>query len=98
MTTNVTHFEDDLRDLFKDKIRDSDEFCSQVWSALANIEWTHEDGDVYSCSFRYAGEVIAHIRGNGGYMDWYCSGPYAEVSNEIANGFKSKGWDYDDRI
>lgn len=83
-------FEKDLADLFGEKMKSSDEFCSEIWSALANTLWKHESFKVseeeYGCSFRYAGGLIAEI------IDWYCSGPYATVSNEIDLAMKAIGW------
>ena len=37
-----------------------------VWPILTDKRW--------SCSWRYAGGIIAHMREEGDYIDWYCSG------------------------
>ncbi|WP_210180609.1 hypothetical protein, partial [Bradyrhizobium jicamae] len=42
------------------------------------------------------GALIARLRGEGDYMDWYCCGPYATVSDFIARTLKKQGWIYDD--
>jgi hypothetical protein len=92
-------FETDLEDLFGEKIKSDEEFCKNVWSALSNKIWTNADGAEFSCTFRYAGGLIADIRGSGGYMDWYCSAPYATVTKEIESGMGGLGWthhDYDE--
>jgi hypothetical protein len=70
----------------------------EVWSALANVCWKHEDGDTASVSFRRAGDIIAAILGSGDYMDWYCSGNWGHVSEAVADEMKAIGWtrDYDD--
>ena len=31
-------------------------------------------GEYWACSWRYAGGIVAHLRGEGDYIDWYCSG------------------------
>lgn len=38
----------------------------EMWPILKNQKW--------SCSWRYAGGIIAHMRQEGDYIDWYCSG------------------------
>ena len=38
----------------------------EAWPILKDQRW--------SCSWRYAGGIIADMREEGDYMDWYCSG------------------------
>lgn len=75
-----------------ERIRSDDAICKDMWSALANVDWTHENGDTASYSFRAAGDLIAAVRGRGDYMDWYCSGPYSYISDEIEIAMKGEGW------
>lgn len=44
----------------------NDFMCNEVWPILTEKKW--------SCSWRHAGAIIADIRGEGDYLDWYCSG------------------------
>lgn len=74
------------------RIRSDEELCRQMWSALANVSWKHANGDTASYSFRAAGDMIAALRGEGEYMDWYCSGPEAVVSDEIREAMAAQGW------
>ena len=39
---------------------------NEVWPILSDKRW--------SCSWRYAGGIVADIRQEGDYIDWYCSG------------------------
>ena len=73
-------------------MRDDDDLCRDMWSALANVDWVHEDGNTASYSFRAAGDLIAAIVGTGNYMDWYCSGPAEVVSGQIADALATEGW------
>lgn len=79
-----------------DAMREDAELCKQMWSALANVEWTHENGDTAAYSFRAAGDLIAAIRGTGNYMDWYCSGPYSFVCERIGTALAKEGWTYEE--
>lgn len=90
-------FEQALRDGLGDNIKD-DEIATQLWSALANVEWYHpESGESASYSFRAAGGLVADLRDMGeNYLDWYCCGPYATVSDYIARVLRKQGWIYDD--
>lgn len=75
-----------------DRIRADERIAAAMWSALANVDWKHAGGDTACYTFRAAGDLIAAIRGSGDYMDWYCSGDYATVSDEIAAALAAEGW------
>lgn len=101
-------FEGDLRDILGRKIRQSDfagprlmgkpyesgggNIATDAYGALCNVTWEHEKGTRYSCSWRHAGSVIASIRGEGDYLDWYCSGNEGHVTKDIETAMKAKGW------
>ncbi len=66
-----------------------------TWAILQNIKW--------SCSWKQAGYIVADIRGDGDYLDWYCSGGWnathdwgiteeGYVSTEIAEDIGKLGW------
>jgi hypothetical protein len=92
---NEDIFEVMLARVFGERIKTYDVFCTELWSALTNIDWKHTNGDTAGYSFRAAGDVIAAIRGEGCYMDWYCSGSDGVVSKEIATALAAEGWTYD---
>lgn len=75
-----------------EQMREDDSLCREVWSALANIDWRHANGDTASYTFRSAGDLIAAVIGRGDYMDWYCSGPYAVVSDRVDEALSNEGW------
>jgi hypothetical protein len=62
------------------KIQTQPHYAQNLYAAFCNIEWQPLEifpilrDEVWSCSWRYAGGMIAEIRGEGNYMDYYCSG------------------------
>ena len=89
-------FKNDLKVAIGDKIKDND-ICKQIWCALANVDWVHkETGEIASYTFRGAGYLIADLRGEGDYLDWYCCGNDSTVSDFIRRSLKKKGWIADD--
>jgi hypothetical protein len=87
-------FDDDVREVLGQKLRASDEAAAEFWSSLANVGWFHESApsEEVGYTFRAAGGLIAQIRADGGYLDWYCSGPYAVIATWIAELMATKGW------
>lgn len=50
-------------------------------------------GAAYSCSWRYAGGLIADLREKGeNYMDFYCSGGEGHVTEDVREAMKELGW------
>lgn len=68
-----------------DKARASSSYAQNLYAALCNRDFQRLDvlpiltDKRWSCSWRYAGGIIAHMREHGDYMDWYCSGIQAFV-------------------
>lgn len=62
------------------KARDSDSYAQNLYAAMCNNDfikremWPLLKEQKWSCSWRYAGGIIAHMRQEGDYIDWYCSG------------------------
>ena len=63
-----------------DKAKASDGYAQNIYAALCNTEWQRNDvwpllkDQRWSCSWRYAGGIVADMREEGDYIDWYCSG------------------------
>jgi hypothetical protein len=83
MNVNERSLEQDMAaaDWFVTKVRNNDSYAQNVYCALCNMRWQVQEvmpvlkNEVWSCSWRYAGEIVANlINCGGGYMDWYCSG------------------------
>lgn len=58
----------------KERVRSDSVFAQNLYASLCNVEWVKE-GKPWSCSWRYAGGVVADLEAVGGdYLDYYCSG------------------------
>jgi hypothetical protein len=82
------NLEYDLRstDWICDKVKNNDNYAQNLYAAMCNIQWcnvTNTDkestlnilkGNYWSCSWRHSGGIIADMREQGDYIDWYCSG------------------------
>lgn len=63
-----------------DKAKARQEYAQNIYAALCNQSWQRNaqwpllKGQHWSCSWRYAGGIVADIREEGDYIDWYCTG------------------------
>jgi hypothetical protein len=78
------------------KARESERYAQNLYAAMCNndfrllpkhtpedlVKALAEDLPTWSCSWRYAGGIIADMREEGDYIDWYCSG----IGGEIGGG------------
>jgi hypothetical protein len=75
-----------------DKVRNSDTYAQNLYAAMCNNEFIRDDiipmlvGKYWSCSWRFAGGIIADMRQQGDYIDWYCSGIGEGLGNGDADG------------
>lgn len=76
----------DLQDEIRDcswlmaKIRTREDYAQNLYAAMCNMRWCKRElwpvlaEHYWSASWRGAGGIIAELRREGDYMDWYCSG------------------------
>lgn len=84
------NLEYDLRttDWILEKVRNSEAYAQNLYAAMCNNEFQKRDvmpilqDKTWSCTWRYAGGIIAHMRQEGDYMDWYCSGIRGSADEE----------------
>jgi len=84
--SRINNMEYDLltTDWILEKVRSDDAYAQNLYAALCNNEFVRREfwpllrmnpnKDFWSCSWRYAGGIIADMQKKGDYIDWYCSG------------------------
>jgi hypothetical protein len=61
---------------------------------MCNRDWQKREvlpilkDETWSCTWRYAGGIIADMREQGDYIDWYCSGIGDGLGNGDSDGTK----------
>jgi len=95
VASDASHdLEYDLRAL-ADLAGHDDGFADELYCALCNVDWVHDDGTEWSASWRYAAGVVAELRGRDeGYLDFYCSPSGAEgtISGRVGAAMAVLGW------
>lgn len=62
------------------KVKENNTYAQNLYAALCNNTFQKLDvmqilkNTEWSCSWRYAGGVVADLNEKGDYLDWYCSG------------------------
>ena len=81
-----------------DKVKD-DKYAQNLYAALCNNDFQKNDmmpilrGQTWGCSWRHAGGILADMREEGDYIDWYCSGIRGDGSSEMPpDGFVGEGY------
>jgi hypothetical protein len=82
--TESKHFDLELEMMncvwFRNKVRENESYAQNLYAAMCNNEfikndvWPILEDKRWSCSWRYAGGLVADLREEGDYLDWYCSG------------------------
>jgi len=116
------NLEYDLRstDWILAKARARENYAQNIYAAMCNMRWCNVKGtdadvtmdilkdNLWSCSWRSAGGIVADMLQKGDYIDWYCSGiggvvnyddelregyvPEGVVTEEIRGDFATLGW------
>jgi hypothetical protein len=96
------NMEYDLRatDWIVAKARDSEAYAQNLYAAMCNNDfqqnavWPVLKNQTWSASWRYAGGIVADMRGEGDYMDWYCSGIQgdADIETMTAEQLEQHQW------
>jgi hypothetical protein len=67
-------------DWILEKVRSRDDYAQNLYAAMCNNGFIRLEvlpvlkGEEWSCSWRYAGGIVADMQQQGDYIDWYCSG------------------------
>lgn len=101
--TSKPCLEHDLRysEVVANKCKNSDSYSQNLYAALCNNDFS-SNGTDWHCSWRHAGGIVANLREEGDYIDWYCSGIefnqkslYVEegfITEEILKDIENLGW------
>ena len=96
------------------KVKASESYAQNLYSAMCNMQWQKSEvwpvlkDELWSCTWRSAGGIVAELQGKGDYMDWYCSGmgglgytdedsipgyvQESHVTDEIREDLRRLGW------
>jgi hypothetical protein len=112
MGRKVFNLERDIRstDWIISKVRHQEIYAQNLYAALCNNEYAPQDvwgilkNIHWDCTWRYAASLVAEIREDDSYIDWYCSGTgfagtdftgFVEesyVTEEVEYDFNQIGW------
>lgn len=96
--SRINNMEYDLltTDWILEKVRASETYAQNLYAAMCNNDFQKLEvmpilkEEVWGASWRYAGGIIADMRQQGDYIDWYCSGIGDGLGNGDSDG--SKGY------
>jgi hypothetical protein len=112
MARRVFNLERDIRstEWIISKVRQQEIYAQNLYAALCNNSYIPKDvwgilkNITWDCNWRYAADLIADIRQDDSYIEWYCSGTgfigidftgFVEesvVTDEIETDFNQIGW------
>ena len=71
-----------------DSAKNNKTYAQNLYAALCNNDfqknevWNRLEGKTWSCSWRYAGGIVADMCEEGDYINWYCSGIQGEPDED----------------
>jgi hypothetical protein len=77
---NNMEFDMRTSDWMVEKVRERRGYAQNLYAVMCNNDFQKLEvlpilkDERWSCSWRYAGGIVANMRGEGDYIDWYCSG------------------------
>ena len=112
MPRRVFNLERDIRktDWILRKIQQHEIYAQNLYAALCNNNFAPKDmwailkNLTWNCTWRYAADMVADIRHDNSYINWYCSGTgfrgtdfagFVEesyITEEIHSDFDTIGW------
>ena len=78
------------------KVVDNETYAQNLYAAMCNNVfqpnqvWPRLRDEYWSCSWRAAGGIVADLRGQGDYIDWYCSGIFGAGETDSFQGYVSE--------
>ena len=78
------------------KVVDNETYAQNLYAAMCNNVfqrnevWPRLRDEYWSCSWRSAGGIVAELRGQGDYIDWYCSGIMGVGEADSFQGYVSE--------
>lgn len=99
--TRKNNMEYDLltTDWILEKVRNNEAYAQNLYAALCNNDFQKRDiwpilkEETWGCSWRYAGGIIADMRQEGDYIDWYCSGIRGDPLESDHEAAEAQGFD-----
>jgi len=85
-------------DWILEKVRANEIYAQNLYAAMCNRDFQKLDvlpilkDQTWCASWRYAGGIIADMREQGDYVDWYCSGIGSETTGYGLTGAEGTGY------
>lgn len=85
----------------REKCRVDHDYRNKLYGALCNTEWSAKHpipllrAETWSCSWRYAGELVARLSASEeqfDYMDFYCNGEEGKLDPTIMEDLDELGF------